>query len=165
MSLIYNLIIYPIIYIFPAYAANGAPVLFGGGAPLDFKRKIGGKRIFGDNKTIRGTAAALLIGILAGALESLAFPFMLKIAILLTIGAIFGDLLGSFIKRRLDFKSGRSFPIMDQFGFVVCALIFAFWLGNLPMLYGLAFIIVLTGVLHPLTNVGAHLLKLKSVPW
>ena len=165
MSFLFDLIIYPIIYIFPAYAANGAPILFGGGAPLDFKRKLGGKRIFGNNKTIRGTAAALLIGILAGALESLAFPFMLKISILLALGAIFGDLLGSFIKRRLDYKSGRSFPIMDQFGFVVFALIFAFWLGNLPMLYGLAFIIVLTGILHPLTNIGAHLLKLKSVPW
>ncbi|MDE1865617.1 MAG: CDP-2,3-bis-(O-geranylgeranyl)-sn-glycerol synthase [Candidatus Micrarchaeota archaeon] len=165
MSLLYNLILYPIIYIFPAYAANGAPILFGGGSPLDRKRKLGGKRILGDNKTLRGTVAALLIGILAGALESLAFPFMLKISIMLTVGAVFGDLLGSFIKRRLDYKSGRSFPIMDQFGFVVFALIFAFWLGNLPMWYGIAFIVVLTGILHPLTNIGAHLLKLKEVPW
>jgi CDP-2,3-bis-(O-geranylgeranyl)-sn-glycerol synthase len=165
VSLLYTLIIYPIIYIFPAYAANGAPVIFGGGTPLDLKRKMGGKRIFGDNKTIKGTAAALVIGILAGALESLAFPFMLKIAIMLTIGAIFGDLLGSFIKRRMSYKSGHSFPIMDQFGFMAFALIFAFWLGNLPTLYGIVFIVVLTGILHPLTNVGAHLLKLKEVPW
>ena len=32
--------LYPIIYIFPAYAANGAPVLFGGGKPLDLGKKI-----------------------------------------------------------------------------------------------------------------------------
>ena len=165
MSLLYNLIIYPIIYIFPAYAANGAPVLFGGGAPLDFGRKMGGKRIFGDNKTLRGTASAIIIGIIAGALESLAFPFMLKISLMLALGAVFGDLLGSFIKRRLNYKSGRSFPIMDQFGFLVFALVFAFWLGNLPTLYGIAFIAVLTGVMHPLTNLGANRLKLKSVPW
>ncbi len=165
MGLIYNLIIYPIIYIFPAYAANGAPVLFGGGAPLDFKRKIGGKRIFGDHKTIRGTAAALVIGILAGVIESLAFPFMLKISIMLTLGAVFGDLLGSFIKRRTGYKSGRSFPIMDQFGFIAFALIFAFWLDSLPLWYGIVFIVVLTGVMHPLTNIGANKLKLKSVPW
>ena len=165
MSLLYNLIIYPIIYIFPAYAANGAPVLFGGGAPLDFGRKMGGKRIFGDNKTLRGTASAIIIGIIAGALESLAFPFMLKISLMLALGVVFGDLLGSFIKRRLNYKSGRSFPIMDQFGFLVFALVFAFWLGNLPTLYGIAFIAVLTGVMHPLTNLGANRLKLKSVPW
>ena len=140
-------------------------MLFGGGAPLDGGRKIGGKRIFGDNKTIRGTAAALIIGILAGALESLAFPQMLTISIMLALGAVFGDLLGSFIKRRLNHKSGQSFPVMDQFGFVVFALIFAFWLGNLPTVMGIVFILVLTGIMHPLTNWGAHLLKLKSVPW
>lgn len=143
----------------------GAPILFGGGAPLDFKKKFMGKRIFGDHKTIRGTAAALIIGIIAGALEGLAFPFMFKISILLTIGAVFGDLLGSFIKRRLNYKSGKSFPIMDQFGFVVFAIIFAFGMGNLPTWYGIAFILLLTGIMHPLTNLGANKLKLKSVPW
>ena len=90
---------------------------------------------------------------------------MLKISILLAIGAVFGDLLGSFIKRRMDYKSGQSFPIMDQFGFMIFALMFAFWLGNLPTLYGIAFIVVLTGIMHPLTNLGANRLKLKSVPW
>jgi CDP-2,3-bis-(O-geranylgeranyl)-sn-glycerol synthase len=165
VGILYNLIIYPIIYIFPAYAANGAPVLFGGGAPLDFKRRWRGKRILGDHKTVRGTAAALAIGILAGVLESLAFPFMLKISIMLTIGAVFGDLLGSFIKRRLDYRSGRSFPLMDQFGFMIFALAFAFWLGHLPLWYGIAFMVVLTGIMHPLTNIGANRLKLKKVPW
>jgi CDP-2,3-bis-(O-geranylgeranyl)-sn-glycerol synthase len=140
-------------------------VLFGGGAPLDGGRKIGGKRIFGDNKTVRGTAAAIMIGVLAGALESLAFPQMLTISIMLALGAVAGDLLGSFIKRRLGYKSGQSFPIMDQFGFMAFAMIFASGLGNLPTAFGIVFIVVLTGVLHPLTNWGAHLLKLKSVPW
>jgi CDP-2,3-bis-(O-geranylgeranyl)-sn-glycerol synthase len=165
MGFIYNLIIYPILYIFPAYAANGAPVLFGGGVPLDFNMKWRGKRIFGDNKTVMGTASALVVGVAAGCLESVAFPFMLKISIMLAIGAVFGDLLGSFIKRRLDYKSGHAFPLMDQFGFMVFALLFAFWLGHLPALYGIAFIIVLTGVMHPLTNLGANKLKLKDVPW
>lgn len=165
MDLLYSLILYPILYIFPAYAANGAPILFGGGAPLDFKRKWKGKRIFGDNKTIRGTASAIIIGVIAGGLESILFPYMLPISVLLALGAVFGDLLGSFIKRRMDYKSGHAFPIMDQFGFVIFALIFAFWLGNLPMWYGLVFILVMTGILHPLTNLGAHLLKLKKVPW
>jgi len=38
---------------------------------------------------------------------------------------------------------------------MIFALIFAFWLGNLPTLYGIAFIVVLTGIMHPLTNLGA----------
>ena len=92
-------------------------------------------------------------------------PYMLPIAILSTIGANFGDLLGSFIKRRLGHTSGKSFPIMDQYGFYLFALLFALPLGHLPTLYGLVFITVLTGILHLLTNVGAHRLKLKAVPW
>jgi len=166
-TLIYSAILYPIIYIFPAYAANGAPVLFGGGNPLDFKKKINGKRIFGDNKTINGTAYALIAGIAAGALESLIFglPYLLPLSILLASGAVFGDLIGSFVKRMLGMKSGASFPVMDQYGFVIFALAFAFRAGHLPTLYGLIFILIITGLLHVLTNVGAHRLRLKSVPW
>ncbi len=90
---------------------------------------------------------------------------MLPIAVMLTLGANFGDLLGSFIKRRISFKPGRSFPVMDQYGFFIFALLFAFWLGHMPGAYGLLFLIVLTGAMHVLTNMGANRLKLKDVPW
>ena len=162
---IYALFLYPIIYIFPAYAANGAPVLFGGGKPLDMKRKFMGKRIFGDHKTVRGTASSLACGILVGAIYYPFLHYMLPIAVMLTIGANFGDLIGSFIKRRLSFKPGRSFPVMDQYGFFIFALLFAFWLGHTPDAYGLIFLIILTGAMHVLTNRGANKLKLKDVPW
>ncbi|MCL5430447.1 MAG: CDP-2,3-bis-(O-geranylgeranyl)-sn-glycerol synthase [Candidatus Marsarchaeota archaeon] len=165
---IYSVIVYPILYIFPAYAANGAPVLFGGGkTPLDFGKKLKGKRIFGNNKTLRGTIAGIMCGVAAGAIESI-FPqlaFMLPVAIMLSIGAIAGDLAGSFAKRRTNIKSGAKMPILDQYGFYVFALMFTFWLGNMPGLYGMIFITLLTGILHISTNIGAHLLKLKSVPW
>ncbi len=165
---LYSLVVYPLIYIFPAYAANGAPILFGGrGGPLDRGRKFRNRRIFGDNKTIFGTLSALICGVLTGIIY-IQFPqlsFMLPIAIMLALGAVFGDLLGSFIKRQLQLRPGSGFPIMDQYGFFIFALAFAFWLGNLPSVYGLLFITVLTGVLHVFTNRGAHKLKLKSVPW
>jgi len=35
----------------------------------------------------------------------------------------------------------------------------------MPNLLGLLFIIVLTGILHKLTNIFAHKAKLKEVPW
>lgn len=163
--LLYNILLYPIIYIFPAYAANGAPVIFGGGAPLDLGAKIGRKRLFGPHKTIRGTFAGIAIGIIAGALEGIALPYMFMISIPLAVGAICGDLIGSAIKRRIGMKSGARFPVMDQFGFVAVALLFAFPFGHLPNPYGLAFILLLTLVLHPLTNMIANRLRLKSVPW
>ena len=169
LSLLYSIIIYPIIYIFPAYAANGAPVLFGGGRPIDCGRRFMGKRIFGDHKTIRGLAAGLVAGSLVGVIEYPFFPYMPYIAIGMAVGAMVGDLLGSFMKRRFDVKSGASLPMIDQYGFFAFALLFAYSIDAGQLLAvgaaGLIFITVLTGILHLLTNMGAHKLKLKSVPW
>lgn len=164
-NFIYLTFLYPIIYIFPAYAANGAPVLFGGGKPLDMGAKLKGKRIFGDNKTIRGTASSLICGIAVGFIEYPLFHYMLPIAVLLAIGANAGDLLGSLIKRRLGVRHGASVPILDQYGFFIVALLFAFPLGYMPGIYGMLFLVVLTGIAHIFTNRGAHRLKLKKVPW
>lgn len=163
--ILFDLIIYPILYILPAYVGNAAPVLFGGGKPLDHNRKFRGRRIFGKNKTIRGTIFVMIGAILVGIIEYPFFHYMLLISILLGIGTIVGDLLGSFIKRQLRFKSGRSFPIMDQYGFFVVALIFALPFGHIPTLYGIIFLFILTGILHLSTNISAYMLKLKRVPW
>jgi len=164
-NLIYSIIIYSIIYIFPAYATNGAPVLFGGGSPLDRHKKLFGKRIFGDNKTVRGTLAGLVCGILAGLIEYPFFNYMLAVGVLLAVGTILGDLLGSFIKRRFDVRPSTSIPILDQYLFFAVAMLLAYPLGHAPDIYGMIFLIVLTGILHVLTNMGAHKLKLKKVPW
>ncbi|MCL4404772.1 MAG: CDP-2,3-bis-(O-geranylgeranyl)-sn-glycerol synthase [Candidatus Marsarchaeota archaeon] len=163
----WSIIVYPIIYIFPAYAANGAPVLFGGGKPLDMGRKFRGRRVFGDHKTIRGTASSLIAGLAVGIIEYPFFHYMIIVAVLLTVGANFGDLIGSFVKRQIGIKSGKSFPVMDQYGFFVFALIFALGIyrTGMPSVYGLIFITLLTGITHLLTNVGAYRLKLKDVPW
>jgi CDP-2,3-bis-(O-geranylgeranyl)-sn-glycerol synthase len=162
---LFQIFIYPILYILPAYVANGAPVIFGGGKPLDMNAKLFGKRIFGDHKTIKGTIAALVAGIIVGMLEYPFMAYMLEISVMLAIGAIVGDLLGSFIKRRFSFREGASLPIMDQYGFFLFALLFALPLGHLPSLYGIAFLVVLTGLLHIATNISAYKLKLKDVPW
>jgi len=163
---LYAIVLYPIIYILPAYAANGAPVIFGGGKPLDMGKKLNGKRIFGDHKTLRGTISSIAAGIAVGFIEYPFFHYMLISAVLLTIGANLGDLFGSFIKRQLGISSGKSFPIMDQYGFFVFALIFALaYPVGMPGPYGILFLVVLTGIAHLSTNIGAYKLKLKDVPW
>ena len=166
-SNLYLIILYPIIYILPAYVANGSPVIFGRGRrlPLDLGKKLLGKRIFGDGKTVRGTASGIILGVAVGAIESLFLPYMLYRSIALSFGAISGDLLGSFIKRRAGIESGSGVPLLDQYGFFLFALLFALPLGHIPNLYGMVFLILLTGPLHLLTNKGANRLKLKKVPW
>lgn len=168
MNLIYLYIIYPIIYIFPAYAANGIPVIIGNRRklkPLDLGKKLNGKRIFGDHKSLWGLVGSLIAGTVVGLIEYPFFPYMLPISILLAIGTNVGDLLGSFIKRRINFRSGSSLPLLDQYGFFIFALIFAYPLDHMPNFYGLIFLVILTGIAHVLTNIGANKLKLKPVPW
>ncbi len=166
-SLLYQLILYPIFYIWPAYVANGAPVLFGKGKhmPLDFNRKLGGKPIFGKHKTIRGLIGGMGAGILMSVIESFFVPYMLPVGIALAIGTHMGDLLGSFIKRRIGHKEGTQIYLLDQYTFLLFAFLFAFPLGNMPSIYGITFLVVLTGILHPLTNFLAHRLRIKEVPW
>jgi CDP-2,3-bis-(O-geranylgeranyl)-sn-glycerol synthase len=166
-DLIFLYIIYPVIFILPAWVANGAPVIFGGGKPVDLGRKVGGKPIFGRHKTIRGLAAGLLSGFLVAGAISLFQPELLFTGIALTVGTHFGDLLGSFVKRRLNKKEGASWAVFDQYLFLVFALLFAlpFAFSTRLSLPGVLVIIVLTGVLHKATNIMAHRARMKEVPW
>src|SRR2546430_16080784 len=55
----------------PAFVANPMAVVFGGGAPIDFGRILGGReRLFGDGKTGRGPAGAARSGGVSGVLLS-----------------------------------------------------------------------------------------------
>src|SRR4030067_2741413 len=82
--------------IFPAYCANAAPVLAGGGLPMDFgKSFFDGKRILGKNKTWRGFFFGWGIGIFVGFVETVVFvpaPFRLLFCVLTPLGALCGVL-------------------------------------------------------------------------
>lgn len=164
-DLVYTLLLYPIIFILPAWIANGTPVLFGGGTPLDFNRKLSGRPIFGKHKTVRGTASGIAGGLIIVALEYVFFSFPLAVGAALVIGAVCGDLLGSFIKRRMGRKEGANVLLMDQYLFFIVAILFSLPFGGLPDYLGLLVIAVITGVLHKGTNILAHMARIKRVPW
>jgi CDP-2,3-bis-(O-geranylgeranyl)-sn-glycerol synthase len=164
-TILYTMILYPIIYILPSYVSNGAPVIFGGGMPIDGGRKLFGKRIFGSHKTVRGLVAGILSGIIVALVESAFLPYMLVIGIMLAIGTHIGDLLNSFIKRQAGLKPGSGVPILDQYLFFVFAMLLALPFGHLPNAIGIIFLVILTGLLHKLTNIGANKLGLKKVSW
>ena len=163
-------------YILPAYIANSSPVIVGGGKPLDLgKNFIDGRRIFGDNKTIRGLVGGIFFGTLCGFLLPFIFPplgipkliFLQSIflAFLLSVGTHIGDLLGSFIKRRLNLKPGAPAPILDQIGFIVFAILLAYPFYPLIQVLEIVIVIILTLIVHPLSNVIAYILGLKDKPW
>jgi len=149
------------IYIYlPAYLANAAPVVLGGGGPLDGGRDwLDGKPLLGDHKTIWGTLSGLVVGTLVGLIQMKPLR-----GVLLAFGAIGGDIVVSFVKRRLNLKPGASFPIADQMGFIVLAVALSS-LAEPTTWQRAAAILALTLPIHYLTNVVAWLLKLKSEPW
>ncbi len=158
-------------YIFPAYCANGAPVIFGGGKPIDLGKKfLDGKPIFGSHKTYRGFILGLAVGTLVGWAQEVLAPNVglpkgnVLLGFVLSLGAMIGDLFGSFLKRRLALKPGAPLPVSDQIDFVLVALLFGALIEP-PTLNAALIIIILTGPIHLLVNAVAYLLRLKETPW
>ncbi|AKG92476.1 CDP-diglyceride synthetase [Geoglobus ahangari] len=166
----------------PAYTPNNFAVIFGGGKPIDLgKNFVDGKRILGDGKTFRGFFGGLFGGLITGLaqykIEQIAglefFTTMplssaLTLFLLLSLGSLTGDLLGSFIKRRLGIERGGKAPLLDQLDFLVVAIVFASFHEYFSSLYTAEVIVIaliLTPLLHKLINVIAYLLRLKDVPW
>lgn len=164
-----NELIRAIWIILPAYIANLTACTFGDGKPLDFHRSfLDGRRILGDGVTIRGAVAGTCFGTLTCVVQSpfspYTLPFSLKLGFLLSFGAIFGDLVESFFKRRVGKPRGSPLPLLDQLDFVVGALVLSYPLLDLTVGI-LAIIIILTPILHFTTNYVGYRLKLKEVPW
>lgn len=153
---------------FPAMVANAAPVFLKQGKPLDLGAKfIDGRRILGNGKTFEGVAIGLFFGTYTGIIEALVFKntFFIRIGFIASVGALLGDVFGSFIKRRLGLKRGDPAPILDQLDFIYSATLFLYLIGVTVTLEKFIVIQLITLVLHIVTNRIAYVLKLKPVPW
>lgn len=78
--------------------------------PLDGGYRFLGNPLFGPTKTLRGILSALLITSLTALLVGITVPVGAAIALL----AMVGDLISSFIKRRLNRPSSSMFLGLDQ---------------------------------------------------
>lgn len=164
----------------PAYVPNPVAALFGGGTPIDCgKTYSDGRRIFGDGKTWRGLVVGILAGIIAGIILIEAagwFPAaglpqhsLLSVTLLAT-GALLGDLVKSFFKRRFNRERGSPWPVADQYDLVAGAFLLLF-IGNPAWLFAtvtvpmLVVILIITPVLHRATNIIGYVFRVKEVPW
>jgi CDP-2,3-bis-(O-geranylgeranyl)-sn-glycerol synthase len=163
-----ELIAQALYFILPAYCANAIPVLFGGGLPMDLGRNfIDGKPLFGAHKTFRGFFSGLFIGALIGIIQSnlplFQSPNML-LGFVLSLGGLIGDLVHSFVKRRLNFPPGASFPVADQLDFVIGALFFSLFISP-PSMSVFLIVLIVTPPMHLFTNFIAYRLKVKKEPF
>lgn len=147
----YEIILQALWLVIPAYIANASALLVGGGTPIDFgKNWKDGKRILGDGKTWRGLLSGAFIGITGGFGLSVAakfinasdfeflglndftgFPLMIPIISSICFGALLGDIIKSFFKRRIGKKRGEDWIPFDQIDFVLGVLFFSFLMAFL----------------------------------
>lgn len=163
-----NVIIDAILVYLPAMVSNAVPVFIKKGAPLDRgKLFIDGRRILGDGKTIEGFITGLYFGFIVSTL----YAIMLNDYILLlqlwasSIGALLGDIIGSFVKRRMGIPRGGKAIGLDQLDFYIGAnaLLVATMFNISTQLFIVGLVIVM--ILHIATNRVAYILGLKNVPW
>ena len=164
-KLIPETIIETLKFVFPAYFANAAPVIFKGHRAIDMGKKfVDGKPIFGENKTLGGFISGLIIGTAVGLIESKIFNFPLPFGFMTALGALVGDLIGSFIKRRMGKKPGEPLPVVDQLDFILGASAFSL-LVMPPKIEVFLIALMITLPIHLATNYLAYLLKLKKNPF
>jgi CDP-2,3-bis-(O-geranylgeranyl)-sn-glycerol synthase len=164
----------------PAYLPNPVAALFGGGTPVDLWRNCSdGHRVFGDGKTYRGLIAGILAGIAIGVIQiwavgayglsSLPQQTLLSV-MLLAVGALSGDLVKSFFKRRFGKDRGAKWPVADQYDLVAGAFVLLLifnpaWIFTEVTLPAFLCILILTPLLHRAVNIIGYAFKVKEVPW
>jgi len=153
----YEIIIQALWLVLPAYIANASALLVGGGAPIDFgKNWRDGRRILGDGKTWRGLITGAVVGMTGGfglsvvakyaAMSDFAFlgindftgfPLMIPIIASICFGALIGDIVESFFKRRIGKVRGQDWIPFDQLDFILGALFFSFVTSGVLQIIGL----------------------------
>jgi len=153
----YEIIIQALWLVLPAYIANASALLVGGGTPIDFgKNWKDGKRILGDGKTWRGLITGALVGMTGGFGLSIVakyaassdfsflgindftgFPLMIPVIASICFGALIGDIIESFFKRRIGKGRGEDWIPFDQIDFILGALFFSFVVAGVLQIIGL----------------------------
>ncbi len=161
-------------FILPAYFANSSATLAKGKIRMDFSRNFfDGRPFFGAGKTFEGFLLGIFVGTSVGLLQQflqnaygLVFSLTVDVfsAAVMSFGALFGDLAGSFIKRRMKLKRGEPVLLLDQLDFVFGAVFFVSFFRTLE-LDTVMFVVIITPLVHLTANIIGYKTKLKREPW
>ncbi len=152
-------------FFLPAIIANMAPVfaarynwLAGLNIPLDFGYQWNNGALLGSNKTVRG----LLVGVIAAAIVGwLQGDLLLGAG--LGLGALLGDAIKSFLKRRLNIPSGESWKPWDQIDFVLGAIVVSVIFYSLSVTHYLIALVIIGFGSYLVSYVGIKLNIKKSI--
>lgn len=124
--------------------------------PLDLKKSIAAGRVIGDGKGLWGLPAAVVVGLLCAAFQSRG-----EEAVIMAVGADFGCVANSFIKRRLGHRRGVDFKPWDHLDFFLGGSLFY------HLQFGLSWPLFATGLCLCGTAhyLGRTLLRHLLAPW
>lgn len=165
-------------FFLPATLANMSPVVFKKvpflNYPVDFNLQFQGKPLLGKNKTYRGFFFGILIAILTISLQKTLYPYLTNFSLinyneintyllgfLLGQGALFGDSLESFLKRRLNISPGKPWIPFDQIDWIGGAILWSNLYISLALKINILAIILL-GLLHPVINIISYALGIRD---
>ncbi|KYK23730.1 hypothetical protein AYK25_06435 [Thermoplasmatales archaeon SM1-50] len=184
----YTFILQAFWIVIPIYVANASAVIVGGGTPIDFGKTCkDGRRILGDGKTWRGLFSGTFLGMTVGfGLSVVAvyirsseysflglthfegFPLMILILFSLCFGALLGDLIESYFKRRIGKGRGQDWIPFDQLDFLLGAFFLSFsvsealflmrvtsdqWFFSNLTFWHILFLLVVTPFIHITANI------------
>ena len=97
------------------------------------------------------------------------------LGLVLGFGCMFGDSVGSFVKRRLGHKRegsiSSSAPMLDTVPFAISTFLFGQFLlspsivGSSELLFGMLILLLITPIIHRSFNILGYKLGLKAVPY
>ena len=179
----FDLLISTLYLFLPAYVANMAPVVATKvnifprlNIPLDGSNKDTAHPLFGVNKTYRGFVTGILASIGVAFLQLLIrrngagklfteFPYTYENFLLwglaLGVGALTGDLVKSYFKRRLKIPSGHRWLPWDQLDMVIGGIIFGFVLYRFAW-QQVVVLLVVSPLLILIVNLVSYWLKIKK---
>jgi CDP-2,3-bis-(O-geranylgeranyl)-sn-glycerol synthase len=153
--------------------ANKIPLLNRWQTPLDLGKSYKGQRILGNNKTWRGLIfGTLMAGITYPIVSTSVYGVSAEPDVmiggvltggLMGFGALVGDSVESFFKRKHGIKPGNAWFPFDQTDYIIGGLVAIYPLKELQ-LYFMATILVLYFGLHILGSYVGFLVGLKDKP-
>ena len=181
------MILFALWFFAPAGLANSAPLIANKipflrdlNTPLDFGKTYRGIRIFGDNKRVRGLLFGMLVSTIALYLQQYlyknsswaveisqgvdysALPVLL-LGPLFGFGALAGDAIESFVKRRIGVKPGDLWFPFDQIDYIIGGLL-ASMLVIVLDLQQYTVVFVVWFVMHIIFTYIGYLLGVRDKP-
>lgn len=159
MNYFLQVILETIWLLLPAGAANIAPVIAAKfNWPPALNKPIH-ERLLGSNKTWRGLVFGVLLGSVTGILLGQGIVYGAAVG----LGALAGDAVKSFFKRRLGIAPGQPWPVFDQIDFVIGALIITLFFFPLTFMHIIGAFLIFGSLSWVCSFVGLKLKIKKNI--